>query len=229
MYLDFAFKKNEKILLAIEINGEQHYGFVPFTSSATYEKWQDKLNNDVLKINYCHNNNIPLLIFNHMLSTQEFKTILDNLHKTPHAYDNFIPQPVMDNNVKNTSLEFIKRQIYSHLYPVFSGTITFKNDESKKRYVKDTLILISKLMGVYENGIDKTDYIRSFDTSVDLTSNYNKCLAIYNSMFPDFPLDKDEKITYSDLSKKPKMYKEKPPEKQKPKENLSPILEEDIR
>lgn len=222
LYLDFAFKKDGKILLAVEINGNQHYGFVTFGKKLSYQDWQNGLERDVLKINYCYNNNIPLLIFNHMLSLKEFKTIVNNLHENPHAYDNFIPQPVTDNNVKSTSLEFIRRQIYSHLYPVFNGTITFENDEAKKRYIKDTLILISKLMGVYENGIDKTDYIRAFDTNVDLTSNYNICLAIYNNLYPDYPLDYDEKITYSDLSKPLKIYKEKPPEKQKPKENLIP-------
>lgn len=222
LYLDFAFKKDDKILLAVEINGEQHYGFRPFGNSKTYKNWQSGIYNDILKINYCHNNDIPLLIFNHMLSNKEFKTIINNLHQNPHAYDNYIPQPVLDNNVKSTSLEFIKRQIYSHLYPVFNNVISFENDESKKRYIKDTLILISKLMGVYEGGIDRTDYIHSFDVDVDLTSNYNICLAIYNDLYPDYPLDRDEKITYSDLSKPPKIFKEKPPEKQKPKENLIP-------
>ena len=115
----------------------------------------------------------------------------------------------MDNSVTNTSLEFIKRQIYSHLYPVFNNVISFENDESRKRYIKDTLILIAKLMGIYEGGIDSTDYIKSFSFDLDLTANYNICLAIYNSLYPDFPLDKDEKITYSDLSKTPRLQKEK--------------------
>ena len=84
-------------------------------------------------------------------------------------------------------------------------------------------------MGIYKGGIDKTDYVRSFDVNVDLTSNYNICLAIYNSLYPNFPLDQDEKITYSDLSSEQKIYKEKPPEKQKPKENLIPIMERDQR
>ena len=41
------------------------------------------------------------------------------------------------------------------------------------------------------------------------------------------PLDKDEKITYSDLSKKPKIYKEKPPVIE-PAENLIPSEEQGI-
>lgn len=226
LYLDFAFMKNGNILLAVEINGYQHYGFVSFGKKRSYNEWQDGLKRDVLKINYCHDNKIPLLIFNHMLSLDEFKTIVNNLHKNPHAYDNFIPQPAIGNNPKNTSLEFIKRQIYSHFYPVFNGTITFENDESKKRYIKDTLILISKLMGIYEGDIDKTDYINSFDLSTDLTSNYNICLSMYNLMYPDYPLDRDEKITFSNLSKIPPIYKEKPPIVKKPKEtNLVPTEE----
>jgi hypothetical protein len=162
-----------------------------------------------------------------MLSEQDFKTIVNNLHQNPLAYINYIPQPVIDNDVKNTSHEFIKRQIYSHLYPVFNNVISFKDDESRKRYIKDTLILISKLMGIYENSIDKTDYIKSFNRDTDLTSNYNICLAIYNNLYPEYPLDRDEKITYSDLSKQPRLRKEKSPEKQKPKENLIPIMERD--
>jgi hypothetical protein len=215
--LDFAFIKNNKLILAIEINGMQHYGFVNFSKLTTYDEWQQGLNRDILKINYCHNNNIPLLIFNHMLSEQDFITILNNLYKNPHVYDNFIPPSVIDENVNNTSIEFIKRQIYSHLYPVFNNVISFKDDESRKRYIKDTLILISKLMGIYEGGIDKTDYIRAFNRDTDLTSNYNICLSIYNNLYPEHPLDTDEKITYSDLSKQPRLRKEKSPTVQKPK------------
>ena len=210
-YLDLAFIRNAKVILVTEINGRQHYGFVPFRGSvsSTYETWQQGLQRDILKINYCHNNNIPLLIFHHLLSDEEFKTIIINLNKNPNIYDKYIPQPVIDENITNTSEEFIKRQIYSHLYPVFNNVISFNNEESKKRYIKDTLILISKLIGIYKNGIDKTDYIKAFDSNVDLTANYNICLAIYNSLYPDYPLDRDEKITYSDLSKKPTIQKPK--------------------
>jgi hypothetical protein len=216
--LDFAFMKNDKIVLAIEINGAQHYGFVSYNKDYTFNQWQDGLNNDILKINYCHDNNIPLLIFHHMLSDEEFKSILNNLYENPHIYDQYIPQLVIDNNVADVSLEFIKRQIYSHIYPVFKGVISFDDDISKKRYIKDTLILIAKLLGIYSGGIDKTDYIRSFNANVDLTENYNICLDIYNNLHPDYPLDRDDKITYSDLSKKPTI--------QKPKEtNLVPTEE----
>jgi hypothetical protein len=95
------------------------------------------------------------------------------------------------------------------LYPVFKGVISFDDDISKKRYIKDTLILIAKLLGIYNGGIDKTDYIRAFDANLDLTENYNICLDIYNNLYPDYPLDRDEKITYNDLSVKPKINKPK--------------------
>lgn len=211
--LDFAFMKDEDILLAIEINGRQHYGFAAFSKNSTFEDWQAGLKRDVEKINYCHNNNIPLLIFNHLLPEQYFKTTADNLNKNPHMYDSYIPQSVIVNDevddVADMSLEFIKRQIYSHLYPVFKGVISFDDDISKKRYIKDTLILIAKLLGIYNGGIDKTDYIRAFDANLDLTENYNICLDIYNNLYPDYPLDRDEKITYNDLSVKPKINKPK--------------------
>jgi len=212
--LDFAFVKDKNILLAIEINGGQHYGFAVFGSkNRTYEDWQAALKRDVEKINYCHNNNIPLLIFNHLLPEQYFRTIIDNLNKNPHMYDSYVPQSaaIHDENhdTADTSLEFIKRQIYSHLYPVFNGTISFDDDISKKRYIKDTLILIAKLLGVYNGGIDKTDYMKAFNRNVDLTENYNTCLDIYNNLYPDYPLSRDEKITYNDLSVKPRIYKPK--------------------
>ena len=211
--LDFAFVEDGNILLATEVNGGQHYGFVPFESKTTYEYWQAALKRDVEKINYCHNNNIPLLIFNHLLPEKYFRTITDNLNKNPHMYDSYIPQSVKVNDeaqdTADTSLEFIKRQIYSHLYPVFKGVISFDDDISKKRYIKDTLILIAKLLGIYNGGIDKTDYIRAFDMNVDLTENYNICLDIYNNLYPDYPLDREEKITYNDLSVKPKINKPK--------------------
>jgi hypothetical protein len=211
--LDFAFVEDGNILLAIEVNGGQHYGFVSFGTKTTYEDWQAALKRDVEKINYCHNNNIPLLIFNHMLPDQYFRTTTYNLNKNPHMYDSYVPQSVIVNDeindVADTSLEFIRRQIYSHLYPVFNGIISFDDDIPKKRYIKDTLILIAKLLGIYNGGIDKTDYIRSFDMNVDLTENYNICLDIYNNLYPDYPLDRDEKITYNDLSVKPKIKKPK--------------------
>jgi hypothetical protein len=231
--LDFAFVRDKDILLAIEINGGQHYGFAAFSKNSTYEDWQAGLKRDVEKINYCHYNNIPLLIFSHLLPEQYFKTTADNLNKNPHMYDNYIPQSVIFddevNDVADMSLEFIKRQIYSHLYPVFEGIISFDDDISKKRYIKDTLILIAKLLGIYNGGIDKTDYIRAFDANVDLTENYNICLDLYNNLYPNYPLDSENKITYNDLSVKPEINKMKtkqieenliPSEKLKIKDNV---------
>ena len=231
--LDFAFVRDKDILLAIEINGGQHYGFAAFSKNSTYEDWQAGLKRDVEKINYCHNNNIPLLILNHLLPEQYFRTTTDNLNKNPHMYDSYIPQSVIVNDevndVADMSLEFIKRQIYSHLYPVFKGIISFDDDISKKRYIKDTLILIAKLLGIYNGGIDKTDYIRAFDANVDLTENYNICLDLYNNLYPDYPLDSQNKITYNDLSVKPEINKIKtkqieenliPSEKLKIKDNV---------
>ena len=213
--LDFAFVRDKDILLAIEINGGQHYGFAAFSKNSTYEDWQAGLKRDVEKINYCHNNNIPLLILNHLLPEQYFRTTTDNLNKNPHMYDSYIPQSVIVNDevndevndVADMSLEFIRRQIYSHLYPVFKEIISFDDDISKKRYIKDTLILIAKLSGIYNDGINKTDYIRAFDANLDLTENYNICLDIYNNLYPDYPLDSENKITYNDLSVKPEIYK----------------------
>ena len=51
--LDFAFVRDGDILLAIEINGGQHYGFAAFNKNNTYEDWQAGLKRDVEKINYC--------------------------------------------------------------------------------------------------------------------------------------------------------------------------------
>jgi hypothetical protein len=142
-----------------------------------------------------------------LLPEKYFRTIIDNLNKNPHMYDSYIPQSVIAydevNDIADMSLEFIRKQIYSHLYPVFNGIISFDDDISKKRYIKDTLILTAKLLGIYNGGIDKTDYIRGFDANVDLTENYNICLNIYNNLYPDYPLDSDNKITYNDLSVKP--------------------------
>ena len=228
--LDFAFVRNKDILLAIEINGRQHYGFAAFSKKNTYEDWQAGLKRDVEKINYCHSNNIPLLIFNHLLPEQYFRTIIYNLNKNPHMYDSYIPQSVVvndedndeDNDVADMSLEFIKRQIYSHLYPVFKGIISFDDDISKKRYIKDTLILIAKLLSIYNGGIDKTDYIRNFDVNTDLTENYNICLEIYNNLYPNYPLDFENKITYNNLSVKPQIFK---PKTKQIEENLIPSKE----
>lgn len=71
---DFAlFDKNNNLLGLIEYNGEQHYN----KESSWYSK--DYLNRDKQKIDYCCNNNIPLLILNK--DNFSYQIILDFYNK----------------------------------------------------------------------------------------------------------------------------------------------------
>lgn len=61
MKFDFAIFDNEdKIQLLIEYNGEQHY--TPIEKWGGEEKLAIQQERDTRKIEYCKNNNIPLLV-----------------------------------------------------------------------------------------------------------------------------------------------------------------------
>ena len=68
---DFAIFKNNKLLFLIEYNGEQHYDKTSYYYSSILEK------HDKMKINYCEQNKIKLLILDKNSNLE--KDILDNM------------------------------------------------------------------------------------------------------------------------------------------------------
>lgn len=58
---DFAVFSNEKLEYLIEYNGRQHYEPVPFFGGE--KTFSDQERRDSLKIKYCKENHIPLVIF----------------------------------------------------------------------------------------------------------------------------------------------------------------------
>lgn len=62
---DFAIFGNNKLKLLVELNGEQHYKPFTFNSENKQKKiknFEDRVRKDNIKIDFCKNNNIPLLI-----------------------------------------------------------------------------------------------------------------------------------------------------------------------
>lgn len=63
LYYDFAIFEKDKLIGLIEYNGEQHY-LTKERGMYTAEKIKGIKERDKIKVEYCENNNIPLLILN---------------------------------------------------------------------------------------------------------------------------------------------------------------------
>lgn len=72
---DFAIFENNKIKCLIEYQGQQHYERVPFLQSE--EKYQTQITNDILKRQYCKQNNLKLI----EISYKDFNKIDTNYVK----------------------------------------------------------------------------------------------------------------------------------------------------
>lgn len=73
---DFAIFNKEQLLCLIEYNGIQHYQ--PIETFGGEKRFQNQLNNDNLKKQYCKENNIPLLIYSYDENLSE-RRLLDDI------------------------------------------------------------------------------------------------------------------------------------------------------
>ena len=194
---DYLVRKNGKIVLAIENQGDQHYvpvmRFDREDPEKSLQKWLSEKLRDKLKLDYCHDHNIPLLYISGYLTTVEYRNIAENLARDINYYTNLIPQEQEietpganrknqyiaqeSNDLDGELKKYADRLIISHFselkQPLYAGI-----DPSRiKDMVHDKKILLSNLLAVYAsnfkvNGYNNLDYIKSLRESTDLSQYY---------------------------------------------------------
>jgi hypothetical protein len=194
---DYLVRKNGKIALAIENQGDQHYvpvmRFDREDPEKSLQKWLSEKLRDKLKLDYCHDHNIPLLYISGYLTTVEYRNIAENLARDINYYTNLIPQEQEietpganrknqyiaqeSNDLDGELKKYADRLIISHFselkQPLYAGI-----DPSRiKDMVHDKKILLSNLLAVYAsnfkvNGYNNLDYIKSLRESTDLSQYY---------------------------------------------------------
>jgi len=194
---DYLVRKNGRIILAIENQGDQHY--IPLLKyknkdpEISLQMWLAEKLRDKVKLDFCHDHNIPLLYISGYLTTVEYRNIAENLAKNINYYVNLIPgeqqieQPgesrknqymVQESDDLETELEkYADRLVVSHFselqQPIYAG-IEPSRIESM---IHDKKILLSNLLGVFAsnfkvNGYNNLDYIKSVNEATDLSQYY---------------------------------------------------------
>jgi len=194
---DYLVRKNGKIVLAIENQGDQHYvpvmRFDREDPEKSLQKWLSEKLRDKLKLDYCHDHNIPLLYISGYLTTTEYRNIAENLAKDINYYINLIPQEQQietsganrknqyiaqeSNDLDGELKKYADRLIISHFselkQPLYAGI-----DPSRiQDMIHDKKILLSNLLAVYAsnfkvNGYNNLDYLKSLNESTDLSQYY---------------------------------------------------------
>jgi hypothetical protein len=190
-------RKNGRIILAIENQGDQHY--IPLLKyknkdpEISLQMWLAEKLRDKVKLDFCHDHNIPLLYISGYLTTVEYRDIAENLAKNINYYVNLIPgeqqieQPgesrknqymVQESDDLETELKkYADRLVVSHFselqQPIYAG-IEPSRIESM---IHDKKILLSNLLGVFAsnfkvNGYNNLDYIKSVNEATDLSQYY---------------------------------------------------------
>ena len=197
MRFDYLVRKNGKIVLAIENQGDQHYipsmRFEKEDSEKSLQKWLAEKLRDKVKLDYCHDHNIPLLYISGYLTTTEYRNIAENLAKDINYYINLIPQEqqieIPGKNSKNRYIvqesddidaelkKYADRLIISHFselkQPLYAGIEPSRIEDM----IHDKKILLSNLLAVYAsnfkvNGYNNLDYIKSTNETTDLSQYY---------------------------------------------------------
>jgi hypothetical protein len=194
---DYLVRKNGRIILAIENQGDQHY--IPLLKyknkdpEISLQMWLAEKLRDKVKLDFCHDHNIPLLYISGYLTTVEYRDIAENLAKNINYYVNLIPgeqqieQPgesrknqymVQESDDLETELKkYADRLVVSHFselqQPIYAG-IEPSRIESM---IHDKKILLSNLLGVFAsnfkvNGYNNLDYIKSVNEATDLSQYY---------------------------------------------------------
>jgi hypothetical protein len=194
---DYLVRKNGKIVLAIENQGDQHYvpvmRFDREDPEKSLQKWLSEKLRDKLKLDYCHDHNIPLLYISGYLTTVEYRNIAENLARDINYYVNLIPQEQQietpganrknqyiaqeSNDLDGELKKYADRLTISHFselkQPLYAGI-----DPSRiQDMIHDKKILLSNLLAVYAsnfkvNGYNNLDYLKSLKESTDLSQYY---------------------------------------------------------
>jgi len=185
VYLDGVFKKDNKIVLAIECQGQQHYQFVSFSKKTNYSDWLDSIKRDRLKLAFCHDLGIPVIYVSRYLGNEDIKKIFANLRSNIRYYasevteqpdlDSFVFVPNSDPQDVHEEVQlYSDRLVYDHLNYIKSELYKDIPEEVKVKFLKDKLIALSKLVLLFEKSLtnEEKDFIRAFTYTTDLSRGY---------------------------------------------------------
>ena len=194
---DYLIRKNGKIILAIENQGDQHY--VPLTtykqanSETVLQKWLAEKLRDKLKLDFCHDHNIPLLYISGYLNDVEYRKIAENLAKDINYYVSLIPEgqqiETLGENRKNPYVaresndldfelkKYADRIVVSHFSELKQPLYADIEPNRIEAMIHDKKILLSNLLAIYASnfkvdGYDNLDYIKSVSGTTDLSQYY---------------------------------------------------------
>jgi len=185
LYLDGVFKKDNKIVLVVECQGQQHYQFVRFHKSANYDNWLDGIKRDRLKLAFCHDLGIPVIYVSRYLSNEDIKKLFANLKSNINYYASqvpnqpdfnsfiFVPNKDPEDTVQEVQL-YSDRLVYDHLNYIKSELYKDIPEEVKIKFLKDKLIALSKLVLLFEKSFtnEEKDFIKAFSYETDLSRGY---------------------------------------------------------
>jgi hypothetical protein len=194
---DYLVRKNGRIILAIENQGDQHY--IPLLKyknkdpEISLQMWLAEKLRDKVKLDFCHDHTIPLLYISGYLTTVEYRTIAENLAKNINYYVNLIPEEQqIEQPGKNSTNRYIvpesenldaelkkyaDRLIISH-FSEFKQSIYQDIEPSRiEEMVHDKKILLSNLLAIFAsnfkvNGYNNLDHVKSINESTDLSQYY---------------------------------------------------------
>ncbi len=194
---DYLVRKNGKIVLAIENQGDQHY--VPVMNwgksnpETALQKWLAEKLRDKLKLDFCHDHNIPLLYISGYLNDVEYRKIAENLAKDINYYVNLIPE---DQNIEtpgeNRKNPYVAREsndldfelkkyadriVVSHFSELKQPLYSDIEPSRIEAMIHDKKILLSNLLAVYASnfnvdGYNNLDYVKSLSVTTDLSQFY---------------------------------------------------------
>ena len=212
--LDGVFLKDGKIILVVECQGQQHYQFVRFHKTASYEDWLDLLKRDRIKLSYCHDLNIPVIYVSRYLDNKHIKLLFNNLKSNINYYANEVPSHPDLNSfvyVPNQDPKDVEQEIQIYSDRIVSDHITaiksdiYKNipEEVKLQLIKDKLIALSKLVVLFEKSLfnQEEDFIKAFNYDTDLSRGYEFVRRSFEKI-SDNPIDFSGGINFGMIQSK---------------------------
>ena len=214
VYLDGVFKKDNKIVLVVECQGQQHYQFVSFSKTANYSDWLDGIKRDRLKLAFCHDLGIPVIYVSRYLSNEYIEKLFANLRSNIRYYASEVPeQPNLDSFVfvPNSDPQDLQeevqlysdRLVYDHLNYIKSELYKDIPEEVKVKFLKDKLIALSKLVLLFEKSFtnEEKDFIRAFTYTTDLSRGYEFVKRSFEKI-SDNPIDFSHGINFGMIESK---------------------------
>lgn len=194
---DYLIRKDGRIVLAIENQGDQHY--VPSLiykfadQDVALQKWLSEKLRDKLKLDFCHDHNIPLLYISGYLTTAEYRTIAENLARDINYYTSLVPSgenvEIPGNNNQNRYIasetgdlelelkKYADRLVSSHFSELERSIYSGIEEYRIMAMIHDKKILLSNLLAVYASnfgvdGFNNLEYIKSLKSDTDLSYFY---------------------------------------------------------